>query len=118
MIDNVYDYLIGKTSSIITSVSETFSTDSDTLVAVYRVLSGSTSKTLGRTRQYTTYPVNVLVRGNQDSKEIVDLCDAMVLELDMDQDGVIICLVTSEPQYAFTDDNGNLNYTFNLDVKV
>ena len=116
MIDDAYNYLIGRTNSIVTSVSEQFNTDSDTLQAVYRLTGGVTSKTLSKTRQYSTYTFNVLVRGNQDSEELVDICDAMVTALDMDQTGVIICLVTSEPQYAFTDDNGNLNYTFTVDV--
>lgn len=116
MLNSLYDYLIGKTTSILASYSESFPSDSPTLAVAYRVTGGDTNKALSSTRQYTMYSVNAIVRGNQDSNEICSKCDELVLALDLDQDGVIQTLVTTEPQYAYTDENGNLNYTFNLDV--
>ena len=116
MIDNAYNYLIGRTNSIATSYSETFDPDSPIIAAVYRCVGGTTSKSIARNRQYVRYSFNVLVRGEQDSSELVNICDSMIDALDMDSTGVIMCLVTSEPQYSYTDDNGNLNYTFNVDV--
>ena len=118
MIDAVYNYLIGRTSSILTGYSESFNTDSDMPCIVYRLTGGTTSKTLKKTRQYTSYTFNALVRGGQDSKELVDLCDLAVLALDLDQTVAIMCTVTSEPQYAYTDENGNMSYTFNISVIV
>lgn len=109
-----YTYLIGKTESIIDSYADQAPTSG--VCAVYRALAGTTSKSLSKTRQYTRYPFNVLVRGNQSVTDTIGYCDDMVEALDLDQDGVIITLVTSEPQYAYTDDNGNLNYTFNVEV--
>ena len=117
MIDTVYTYLINTTKSIIDGYTESLPPD-ETLAAVYRITGGTTSKSLKKSRQYTIYPVNVLVRGNQNSKELVDICDSMVTALDLDQTGVIITSVTSEPQFAFTDDNGNLVYTFSVQVTI
>ena len=50
MIDFVYDYLIEKTNSIATSFSENIGTDAPSVCAVYRLVGGSRSKTLSRTR--------------------------------------------------------------------
>ena len=111
-----YDYLIGKTNSIVASYSEQLPISGK--AAVYRLTGGEAIKSLNKTRQYASYSFNVLVRGEQDSDEVVSICEDMVNALDMDQTDVIITLVTSEPQYAYTDDNGNLNYTFNVMVKL
>lgn len=111
-----YDYLIAKTNAIVTSYAEQLPLTG--VGAVYRLTGGVTVKSLGKVRKYTTHTFNCIIRGEQDSDEIVSIGEDMIEALDMNQDGVIITLVTSELQYAYTDDNGNLNYTFNVSVKL
>lgn len=118
MINEAYDYLIEQTSSIIEAYSETFPIDSPLEAVCYRVTGGTTTKTLSKKRLYTRYSVNAIVRGEQNSTDIATNCDLLVEALDMNQDGVSMCLVTSEPQYAYTDDNGNLNYTFSIEIII
>lgn len=118
MINEAYDYLIDKTTSIVAAYSDQFPIHSPVEAVCYRILLSQTVKTLSKKRLYTTYNVNAIVRGGQDSSTICANCDLLVEALDMNQDGVSMCLVTSEPQYAYTDDNGNLNYAFPIQIII
>ena len=115
-LNTAQSYLIDKTSSLVDGYSETL--PSEGVAIVYRCVGGSTNKTLVKGRQYTTYSFNVLVRGEKSSVDIQNLCQSIVELLDLDQTGIEQCNVTSEPYYAFKDDNGNLHYTFNVDVII
>lgn len=116
MINNAYDFLIATTAGLVDGYSETLPAKGKAVV--YRLIGGITSKTLSKNRQYTTYQFNALVRGGKDSSELSQLCDDMVLVLDLNGTGIIQCNVTNEPQYAYKDDNGNLHYTFTVEVLI
>lgn len=117
MLNDAYSYLINKVSTVMDGYSEMLPKVGQAVA--FRSIGGTTAKTLGTTRQYTTFSFNAVVRGEKDSSDIADKCMQMVLLLDMDQSGDIVqCNVTNEPQYAYKDENGNLNYTFNLDVII
>lgn len=116
-VNTAVNYLIGATSTLATGYSPTLP-ETGTAV-VYRALTGTTSKTLAKTRQYSTIPFNAIIRGGQDDAVVAELADDMVELLDMSTGtGIIQCNVTGEPQYAYTDDNENICYTFNLEVLV
>lgn len=114
-VNTAIDYLINNTPTI-DAYSETLPLEG--IAVVYRVLPSTTVKKLSG-RSYSTYSFNAIVRGEKDSTALLNICQSIVEALDLSTDSNIVqCNVTTEPNYAFKDDNGNLHYTFNVDVLV
>lgn len=112
--NNAIQYLIDKTTSIVDAYSPKLPHKGNAVV--YRLTGGQSTNALSKTRQYQTHSFNAIVRGDKDDTTASSLADSLVEALDMDNTNIIQCNITSEPQYAYTDDNENIHYTFSGEV--
>lgn len=116
MLDTAYQYLIDSVDSLIEGYSETLPREGQAIT--FRCTNAEVQKNLNG-RRYYTYSFNAIVRGGKDSSALTSLCDSITVLIDLEQTADIIqCNVTSEPIYAYKDENGNLHYSFGVDVII
>lgn len=114
--NDAINYLIDKTTSIVTAYSGMLPMSGNAVV--YRITGGQSTNTLSKKRQYQTHQFNAIVRGGTNDEAVAVLADSLVIALDMDNTNIVQCNVTEEPQYAYKDENNNIHYSFSGEVII